>query len=164
METVPDTLLEAFDIPFLPMLLEERFGHLYWRGGRPLHDMPKDIDALAADLQMSCLEVKCIIEGLRLETRDILIDRHEFMAREVGTMLLDVRPKTTEGIRLTSISGVVLKLHSLLFFELLPSLQAAPMVITLSNSGARGLSSALYLRNLGVRTYALKGGLDDLSS
>lgn len=116
-------------IPSLPLLLEERFGLLYHRGGEPLRPLPKTVGDLARETGKSDAEVGLLLFELK---------------KEISTLFVaDLRES---DLTVT---------NDLLFQDHVERFKAADRVIL---RGDNALSGALYLRSLGVKAYCLLSG------
>ena len=149
------TRLDSLKIPFLPRLLEERFGLLYWRSGQPTRELPLTVGDLAHDLKIDSKEIGIRLKNLSNETRDIFIDKALFFQLEecASTKILDVSP---HGATSPKISKKSIQLGDVHFAALLPELKKAEKVMTTSSDEGRSVSAALYLRSLGIKAFSLR--------
>lgn len=150
------TNLQTLNIPYLPVLLEERFGLLYWQGGHPLRTLPNTVSDLAEDLRLPIAEVVNRLLGLMSETKHITIKYEEAIHRleQAGGYLLDVSIHS-EPAFFSQFQPYYCYLYDHFLPDLLPKLRKQQNVFLVAKMPSKAVSAALYFKNLGVEARAV---------
>jgi hypothetical protein len=149
----PQTRLDSLGLPYLDVVLTERFllpPDLLKRAGEEVPETIGDLERLTGMLWIDvcqvlneCLEVG---ENIWLEVEEL-----NLIASETGTMILDMRPDVSYETEPLHPSAKVFHMHNP--SALIPLLRTLSRVLVISDSESHAWSAAMSLRKMNIPAY-----------
>ena len=149
----PETRLDSLGLPFIDVVLTERFllpPTLLKRAGEETPETLGDVERLTG---MPFVEVLAVLNECIQISQDLwlAVDNLDQAANEEGTIILDMRPDVSFETEPLHPSARIFHMHNP--SALLPHLRSCAKVLVLSHSESHAWSAAMSLRKMSISAF-----------